>query len=324
MFRLYRKVKPVHTTRRPPGRRYIHRTIRPSTTRPSAWQIALPVALGAAVTSYALSILNTSSPTDHEAIFARWNFPNVQWKYSPKLSSGEALGALEADWAYSTGIEARTTTAIKLLFAWFDAHRIDAHQNKVHFDDLEVLAALAACQIAKREFVTMETSKLMNPNHDPISRHVDNIEKEMWDRIRKQQPFPNLGDVNEAISEVKMACVAAIFVKIMHDRCDIKDLVKVVPVDTPEKQERMEEIVMACSYWKMTSPAERILTCEMMGLAAAFSDQKEIWKEAGDIGFFPFADKRLRYLEGYMGLVFHFIRLTRQEIQKEMVEIVTK
>ncbi|KAE9969076.1 hypothetical protein BLS_005514 [Venturia inaequalis] len=319
MFRLWHK-----TVRCPPGRRYIDRIIRPSITRPSAWQIALPVALGAAATSHALFALNTSSPTDHQAIFSRWNFPNVEWKYSPRLSSGETLAALEADWAYSTTREARTTAVMKLLFAWFDAHRIDGHDRKVRFSDTEMFTALAACQIAKREFISMETANLMWPNHYQISKHIDDIEKELWDLLRSKGPREIVGDVNQASDEVKLACAAAVVVKILHDRCDVEELIEITPVDSPKKEERLEEILMNCEYWRLTSPAERILMCEMMGLAAVFMDKTEIWEEAKKLGHHPFHDDKPEFVDEYMSLVYHLIRRTRQEIQKETVQIIVK
>ncbi|TLD24451.1 hypothetical protein E2P81_ATG11787 [Venturia nashicola] len=321
MFRLAQCRK---TVRCPPGRRYIRRTIRSLTTRPSAWQIALPVALGAAATTCALLALNTSSPSDHQAIFARWNFPHVEWKHSPRLSSGEPLTVLEADWAYSTTPEARTATVMKLLFAWFDVHRVDAQHREVHFAGSEVFTALAACQIAKREFISMETSNLMWPTQYKISKHIDDIEKALWDLLRSKDPNEIVADANQASDEVKLACTAAVIVKILHDRCNIRELVEIVPVDSPEKEERLEEILMNCKYWKMTSPADRILMCEMMGLTAEFRDKTEIWAEAKRIGYHPFNDDKLRFVDEYMSIVFHLIRLTRQEIRKETVQIRTK
>lgn len=164
----------------------------------------------------------------------------------------------------------------------------------------------------------------MWPNHYPISKQIDDIERELWDLLRSKDPEEIVGDANQVSDEVKLACAAAIVVKTLHDRCDIKKLVDIGEVDTPEKEERLEEILTNCEYWTLTSPSERILMCEMLGLAVALEDKTEMWEEVRKMGYHPFDDCKPVFVGEYMSLVYHLIRLTRQEIQRQTVQIITK
>lgn len=345
MFRLYRSVK---TARPLPSRRHVYGTTRPPPARPSAWHVVLPVALGAAASSYALFALNSSSRMDNKTIFARWNFPNVQWKYSPKLSSGEPLDVLVADWASTTIIEAMDVQAavMKLMFAWIDAPKNDAPKNDADQNDtdqndddndadqndeadlgpsglkaLEMITALAACQLAKRDFSYMEIAKMMHPNHENLSKYIAETEQKLWDSIRSMNP---VGDASRASEEVKIACVAAIIVQAIQAMCDIRTLLDFYPADTPEKKEREEEVLMASAYWTMTTPADRIIALNMMGVANALIDNTEVWEEAKELGYFPSRSEDLRFVEVYMDLVRVLIKLTRKEVQRETAEIITK
>lgn len=259
--------------------------------------------------------------------FSRWNFPDVQWKYSPKLSSGEPLDVLVAEWASRIIIEPRDvqTAVMKLVFAWLEAHRTDGPQDEAPggFKGLRVITALAACQLAKREFVSMETAKLMNPNHHKhMSECISEIEQVLWDKVRRENP--GSGYANRTSNEVKIACVAAFIVEAIQAMCDIIALIELHPVDTPAKIEMEEEVIMASAFWTMSSPADRIITLSMVGLGTALLDKTEVWEEAKDIGYFPLGTEDPTFVDAYIDLVRRLLRLTRKEFQKEAAEIITE
>lgn len=290
---------------------------------------------------------------DNKAIFARWNFPNVHWRYSSTLSSSEPLDVLVADWASTAIIEAMDVQAavMKLIFAWIDAHRIDAHQddtkNNTDQNDadqndadqsdadqndeadlgpgglkaLGMITGLAACQLVKRDFSYMEIAKMMHPNHENLSKYIAEIEQRLWDSIPSMNP---VGDASQASDEVKIACVAAIIVQAIQVMCYIRTLLDFYPADTPEKKERKEEVLMASAYWTMTTPADRITALNMIGVANALIDNTEVWEEAKELGYFPSRSEDSRFVEVYMDLVRVLVKLTRKEIQRDTAEMITK
>ncbi|QDS67763.1 hypothetical protein FKW77_006332 [Venturia effusa] len=311
----------------PPGRRYVHGADCPSPDRHLARRVALPVALSIATGSYALFALTPlSRPDTNDGIFSEWNFPAVRWRYSPKLVSGEPLDVVEADWASVSVVTLADVEAalMKLVFAWIDAHPVNPDSRNAHrgrFKGFEIIAALAACQLARREFISMETARLMHPGCEDISKHVSETEEAVWRFLAEKNP--EVCDVSQVSDEVKIACLAAIVVEALQHTCGIVALNELIPIDTAEKEEKEEEILLRSSYWKGSRPAERIIISSFMCLAVELVDKTEVWEEARELGYEASFGQGLRFVEGWAALIVILLRLTRREIQRGMAEIVS-